>query len=105
MLIVRVIVIFIGYRLDNVLLTIIMFSFSSAIMWFGFLLWAAKQSNSSIFFVIKTFIKRMLLTLILTIPLILVSVLSVKPLIWWGGLIISAIFLAIYIVNDIKKEY
>lgn len=105
MLVVRVLVIFIGYKLDNILLTIIMFSFSSAILWFGFLLWAAKQASSSILFVIKTFIERGALTLLLTLPLALSSIFEVEPWLWWCGLIVSAVLLVLYILKEIKKAY
>lgn len=103
MLFVRVIVIFIGYQLDDILLTIIMFSFSSAIMWFVFLLWAARKSNSSYGFVVSIFIKRGLLTLLLTLPLVFCSILNVRIWIWWSGLTVSILFLFLYFLQEIKK--
>ena len=105
MLVIRVIVIGIGYKLDDVLLTVIMFSFSSALMWFGFLLWAANKSSSSTFFVISTFIKRTGLSLLLMLPLIFSSILRVEAWIWWSSLVISIAFLSAYILKHIKKAY
>jgi len=105
MLTVRLIVIYVGYIYNDILLTIILFSLSSAIVWFIFLIWSAKKSGSSSLIVLKVLIKRLIIALILFIPLILANLFQIASQMWWVCLVLSLIFLANYLFKELKKVY
>ncbi len=105
MLFVRLIVIYIGYLYNDIILAVMLFSLSSAFLWFGFLIWAAQKSGSSSLIVLRILFSRLMFALFSFLPLLVVTLFQITSQIWWLCLVLSLAFLAGYLFKELRKVY
>jgi len=103
MTIARIGVIFVGITTGDVITTIILFSLVGTIFWFGFLCWAAIQSQSSMYFVVKQMLINTILALLLSFPFFLGSYYFKNSYIWWASGAVSAVMIIFYYFYKLKN--
>lgn len=104
MLALRILSILIGAFYQNIILTIALFSFTSAGCWLYFIFWGAIKSNSSTIFVIKTFIKAILFSLLSSIPIIIATFWFTKnDFLWWFSFFITGGLILIFNIKKLKE--
>lgn len=102
MTVVRIAVLVLGVFIGDIVLTVALFSIVGMVFWLFFIFWAAKQSNSSVLFVLKCFLKSIFSGVLLILPFLMGSHLTDNIYIWWLSACITAVMILGYFIYQLK---
>jgi O-antigen/teichoic acid export membrane protein len=100
---VRILTILIGSHYENVMLTVSLFSFGSALCYAGFLIWIARISGNTFFVILLPTIQSFCWGILIVLPLIAVSITKVYEVFWPVAFLLTFFLLAVRYLILLKK--